>query len=219
MKEWVKATGELNSGDIFISADVDEVLSQTVLHQLKYCALVSPILSGAITMPMGDLTRALRTEFPVAGKPHSFAQPSLYDWGGMEEGIFDGSRMIMSLRSSQHGGPIERFVAGGIHMTGNAFVATTFLKDLTATEYSGEISLNLLKEMTLKDIENVQDDTYRLVYNPRWQEMVDPMEDVKDMEKFVPWFLACNPDRYPYWFGNYEPRNKQLYENLQMLSQ
>ena len=32
----------------------------------------------------------------------------------------------------------------GIHLTANAFVTTHLLKDLTATEYSGEISLGKL---------------------------------------------------------------------------
>ena len=35
------------------------------------------------------------------------------------------------------------------------------------------------------------------------------------MEPYVPWFLACNPHRFPYWFGKPEPRNKVLHEVLQ----
>ena len=214
MKEWAKATNGLRAGDLLISGDVDEVISQSALHKLRHCALVSPVLSGAIIMPMGDLRRAMRTEFPVVGKMHSFAQPTLYDWGGIEEGLFDGSRMVMTLRASDHGGPVERYVTGGIHMTGNAFVATTFLKDLTATEYSGKIKLELLMNMTLEDIDNVQEDTYNLGYSPRWKNMMDPVEDIKDMEKFIPWFMKCNPQRFPYWFGESDPRNIELYHNL-----
>ena len=214
VKEWAVATRGLESGDLLISGDVDEIISQSALQKLRHCALVSPILSGAIVMPMGDLRRAMRTEFPAAGKPHSFAQPSIYDWGGIEKGIFDGQRLIMTLRSSDHGSPMERYITGGIHMTGNAFVATTFLKDLTATEYSGKISLDLLKTISLEDIENVQEDTYSLGYSPRWKEMMDPVENVKDMEMFVPWFLKCNPGRYPYWFGRSDRRNEQLFISL-----
>ena len=28
--------------------------------------------------------------------------------------------------------------------------------------------------------------------------------------RYIPWWLECNPARYPYWFGNPEPRNKNL---------
>ena len=48
-----------------------------------------------------------------------------------------------------------------------------------------------------------------------WRSRLDPVESVEDMEMYVPWFLACNPDRFPYWFGRQEPRNKLLHEVLQ----
>ena len=48
-----------------------------------------------------------------------------------------------------------------------------------------------------------------------WRSRLDPVESVEDMEMYVPWFLACNPDRFPYWFGRREPRNKLLHEVLQ----
>ena len=44
---------------------------------------------------------------------------------------------------------------------------------------------------------------------------MDPVKEVEDMEPYVPWFLACNPHRFPYWFGKPEPRNKVLHEVLQ----
>ena len=49
----------------------------------------------------------------------------------------------------------------------------------------------------------------------KWKDRLDPVESVTDMEMYVPWFLACNPDRFPYWFGRREPRNKLLHEVLQ----
>ena len=41
-------------------------------------------------------------------------------------------------------------------MTANSFVPTTLLKDLTATEYSGELDFDVLKRMTLEDFNNLQ---------------------------------------------------------------
>ena len=32
----------------------------------------------------------------------------------------------------------------------------------------------------------------------------------------VPWFLACNPGRYPYWYGEPDTRNKNLLAALNM---
>ena len=35
------------------------------------------------------------------------------------------------------------------------------------------------------------------------------------MERYVPWYLDCNRDRYPYWFGKLDSRNTFLVESLQ----
>ena len=47
----------------------------------------------------------------------------------------------------------------------------------------------------------------------------DPVEEVEDVEIFIPWFLACNPDRFPYWFGRPDPRNEDLFHQLTLYFQ
>ena len=32
--------------------------------------------------------------------------------------------------------------------------------------------------------------------------------------RYVPWWLACNPARYPYWFGRPDPRNALLLQEF-----
>ena len=74
-----------------------------------------------------------------------------------------------------------------------------------------------------------------LVYNldtkPFWKSEVDDIDTVEDISKKLPWFLECNPERFPYWwvlkskkyhifsatnetdfcrFGKPDPRNVQL---------
>ena len=41
----------------------------------------------------------------------------------------------------------------------------------------------------------MSDDIYKGI---KYKDRLDPIEDVDDMEMFVPWFLACNPERFPY---------------------
>ena len=47
------------------------------------------------------------------------------------------------------------------------------------------------------------------------RDRLDALHDVEDMEPFVPWYLACNRDRFPYWFGLTDPRNVDLHRALQ----
>ena len=40
-----------------------------------------------------------RSDFPVAGKVHSYAEPTIYQLQAIQSGQMDGSREVMSLRS------------------------------------------------------------------------------------------------------------------------
>ena len=41
---------------------------------------------------------------------------------------------------------------------------------------------------------------YNLDTKPFWKSEVDDIDTVKDISKKLPWFLECNPDRFPYWW-------------------
>lgn len=47
----------------------------------------------------------------------------------------------------------------------------------------------------------VQMMVYNLDTKPFWRSEVDEIDKVDDISKQLPWFLECNPDRYPYWWA------------------
>ena len=77
-------------------------MSRSTLQLLRWCNPVDSIISGALWMPLGDLnrsclcladidyqklmitilfaSRALKTDFPVHGRPHTFGLPTIYRW-------------------------------------------------------------------------------------------------------------------------------------------
>ena len=62
-----------------------------------------------------------------------------------------------------------------------------------------------------------QDSLYRLddtIFDKGFKLRLDPVDNITDMERFVPWFLKCNPQRYPYWYGHADQRNFDLHEAL-----
>ena len=98
-------------------------------------------------------------------------------------------------------------------MTNPAFMPLAILKELTATEddfYGGYVNMAYLFNMTIEDINEEQKKYFNLVGRSCWEENRDNIEDAKDVEKYIPWFVECNPKRYPYWFGKPEPRNQDL---------
>ena len=150
----------------------------------------------------------------MTGRPHSFAEPTIYQWEGVKTGVFSGERAVMGLRYSSTQN-ITHYVLGGAHLTSNTFLPTTLLKDLTATEYSGTLDLAVLGDMTdLEHFNDLQDYNYRAGYSEEVRGRLSEVEDVEDMEPFVPWFLSCNRARYPYWFGVSDPRNRELWTAL-----
>ena len=65
---------------------------------------------------------------------------------------------------------------------------------------------------------------YSLEVRPKWKASTDPIDGVNDVSKQLPWFLECNPSRwpkesghfdnspprFPYWWGLPDPRNAAL---------
>ena len=41
---------------------------------------------------------------------------------------------------------------------------------------------------------------YNLDTKPFWKTEVDEIDTVEDISKKLPWFLECNPERFPYWW-------------------
>ena len=58
-------------------------------------------------------------------------------------------------------------------------------------------------------------DTYNFKNYEGWRARCDDVSSITDMERYIPWYLDCNRDRYPYWFGKLDSRNKILFESLQ----
>ena len=164
-------------------------------------------------MPLGNLNWALRTGFPVFKKPHTFGLPTIYKWKDIISRKFKGKRLLVEIPDTDR----KKYISGGIHMTNPAFLPTALLKELTATEddfYGGYINTAYLLSMTKKDFDHEQDQYYKLDGRTCWLENVDDIKDVDDVYKYVPWFLDCNPGRYPYWYGKADPRNQDLFESL-----
>ena len=44
--------------------------------------------------------------------------------------------------------------------------------------------------------------------------VLDDVKSVEDISAEVPRYLACNQQRFPYWFGQNDPRNKKIHQAL-----
>ena len=47
----------------------------------------------------------------------------------------------------------------------------------------------------------------------------DILSGAPDVDADVPYHLRCNKDRFPYWYGKHDPRNKKLKERIEKFKQ
>ena len=210
--EWNKHSQELSYDDLFISADVDEVMSRKSLLQLRWCQTSGPLITGALWMPLGRLDRAMKSDFPVVGRPHTYGLPTIYKWETIVKGKYSGARLQVYFPYVAKT-PRNKYVAGGIHLTNAAFLPNFLIKEISATETEGYMAGNL-RNLTIEEVEMDQAALYQFENKRFWFNRTDPIESATDVQKYIPWFLECNKERFPYWFGNTDPRNYQLLEVL-----
>jgi len=208
VRDWAASSGLVSGDDIFISADVDEILSQSTLHQLQWCQTSAAVISGAIWMPLGNLKNAYRSAFAVAGMPHMFGMPTIYRWETFMAQNLSGRRLF-----ERH----SKYVSGGMHLTNAAYLPAAILKELTATEngyYNGFVNIEFLFNMTVGEMEEEQERLYSHHYRSCWAKDIDLVKQSLDVKTTLPWFLECNPERFPYWFGKPDRRYQKMLEIL-----
>ena len=109
-----------------------------------------------------------------------------------------------------------RYILGGVHMTNPAFLPNVLLKEITGTEYNKtRIPSFFNKNHDLTELDRQQTRVFELVNKPTWSKRIDPASSATDIITKLPWWLECNPARYPYWFGQSDPRNEILLKAME----
>ena len=107
----------------------------------------------------------------------------------------------------------NKYVLGGMHLTNPAFLPWAILKEISGTE-NGQTLKNIhmhditLEEMNRQQVNSTKQNErrhlcfflqsllYLLAGRPKWRGKTDPIDEVNDVSKQLPWFLECNPSRY-----------------------
>ena len=101
-------------------------------------------------------------------------------------------------------------------MTNPAFLPNALLKEITGTEYNqSKIPSFFNANHNLIELNRHQGRIFTLANKPSWLKRIDPVSSVTDIVSKLPWWLECNPARYPYWFGQSDPRNELLLKAMQ----
>merc|ERR1719468_1108685 len=218
----VKMWAGLGEDDVMISASVDEVLDRAVLSQLRWCELANDVTFGALWMPMGRFDNALKVDNPSKLGPHLHMQPTIYRWAAIAQGREAGQRLGCNEAESDHS--CGHSLRGGVHLTNGAFLPNTILKEFTATEenyYAGSVNWNLLfsADTSRQTLNLEQDRIYKLQYRPMFLDKSDPVAEATDLIPKIPYYLSCNRERFPYWFGHPDKRNGDFLDKIKQFKE
>ena len=150
--------------------------------------------------------------------------PTIYECRVVYAGIEDGARHFTRQTGAQ-GRTWKYHLLGGLHMTGISFLPHALIKELTASSYKGrQEHLDQLAGGEVRDLDKAQIELYNLGgHFKHWKPRTVALNRVQAQERaavgYVPWFLRCNPARFPYWFGNPDPRHKLRLQALQRLQE
>ena len=164
--------GLLTEDVVFISGDVDEVMSREAMTQLAWCELTEEVVWGGLWVPMGDLRRAVRVDNPSQHGPHLFPQPTIYSWPGITSGRRPGRRMWEREREDRNSSR-PPMVRGGLHLTAPAFLPSALLKEMTATEeqfYRASLNWGYLLRAGLEDLRLEQHRLETFFYKPMYRD-------------------------------------------------
>ena len=172
----------------------------------------------------------MKVDNPSEHGPHLFIQPTIYKFEAIQEGREGGRR----LERKGNNTPVVR---GGVHLTSPAFIPNSILKEMTATEeqfYKASVNFGYLLSAEVEDLDLEVQRVRQFFYKPMFLDkfgnltlythshseriFTDDISDVTDVVPQLPWYLDCNRERFPYWFGMVEPRHRIIHQKIRSFS-
>jgi hypothetical protein len=201
-----KQSQPLNSDDLIGFGDTDEVTDRLNVHLLKHCQIQADSIDIGIWFPMGRLNNAFRTDWPVPGYSYSLGDPSYLTLNHVKNVLSSGQTPTRGRGRSGH------FLLGGMHMTRHQFVPFMMLNYASCGECEGfkdyQFLVNLKHVMISGDFPSIEKFWIDINMSPFKSRIIprDQLPPEQTAIVHIPWFLACQPERYPYWSGKHDSR-------------
>ena len=194
--KWNAITKYFKDDDLIGMGDTDEIPSRNNIHLLKDCEIAGPVDIG-IWFPMGRITQAFKTHFPVPGNEYTLGDPTFWPLSYAKS-----YRKIPTRLRGKSG----RYLLGGMHMTDHPYLPFLIVKSFTCSECADRSDRSALVKKIINFIK--REDVYgmelffgSLLYSVHVNRVTD-IDNIKEKIKNVivfPWFYECNRDRYGYW--------------------
>jgi hypothetical protein len=155
------------------------------------------------------IDEAFRPDWSVPGNPWTLGDPTYWTVASATEFGQDGTKYPSRMR-----GTSGNFLLGGIHMADNGYLPFIMAKLIACTECADNAA-HLMRELaaffqegsttmeTLSEIDKALDRSQPLQSRIK---QVPEIHEALGAAFYLPWFLQCNPERYPSWYGKQDNR-------------
>eukprot|EP00038_Savillea_parva_P013394 m.8222 g.8222 ORF g.8222 m.8222 type:complete len:489 (+) comp2514_c0_seq1:241-1707(+) len=203
MKQWLGS--RLKDTDVVVMGSPDEVLSRHIMHSLVHCELRDSMVGAAIGFPFGFVERAFRPDFRPRGLTYSFTLPTAYSVGR-----FPWDKIIRYFDPPNK----HMYVQGGMHLTGYTLLAAALIKDVSTTDHDGKVVR--IQHLCQDGPAKLRADIRARYLSSEGGRATDvtSLSPQEQASYVVPWFLACNRERYPTWFKDtktVDPRDDDVF--------
>jgi len=199
----LEARGMKQGDVVMLFGDADEIAAPHLLHLMRHCEPKALPVDVGTWMPMGLMTRAFRTDWPVdRGDPSvafTFGNPAFHDPFARKEAggawrTFGGSGL---------------YVLGGWHLTNYLYPPARLIKTLSMPSYAGHIDasdMHLLGQDVPGYFEKGKDSWAPSRFKNTSELLrVEPYRSRPELLQ-PPAIMIRNPERYGMWYGKLDSR-------------
>ena len=193
---WNKYHKVFNGDDMLVFGDADEVPSRKNIRLLKHCVPNRTPIDIGIAFTMSHVDWLFKTDWPVSNSyPFALGDPSAFS-------LNDALKVKTPNRMR---GRSRNFILGGIHLTDYMYLPFRWLKKNSCTECEQVNKENLVQWnewVKNKDVASME----QWAHNEEsgWNNRITNFNTITDEKqkqvRVIPWFLECNPKRFPAWW-------------------
>jgi hypothetical protein len=206
---WNARTQFFGPDDLVGFGDVDEIPSRENVQMLRHCKIAGSSVDIGSWFAPTRLNEAFRPDWPVPGNPWTLGDPTYWTVASATNFGQDGTKFPSRMR-----GTSRKYLLGGIHMTDNGYLPFRMAKLIACTECENKAARLMTELATIFSDGQPTPDTLSelgMYLNPPWPDRSrfitgSAMEKVLGAAYYIPWFLQCNPERYPSWYGEVDAR-------------
>ncbi|OUM60414.1 glycosyltransferase family 17 protein [Piromyces sp. E2] len=194
--KWNEENKFFEDKDVIGFGDADEIPSRKAINILKHCSGDYTSIDIGSLFVYGTYDTIVKSDWPIPNHPFSFGDPSFFT--------------LKAAKSSSRGEyyPTRRRGRSGKYLLGNMGIHLSYYQYLPFI-LNKSVVCSECKPLKVKTNKSMDEITKQIIQYRKsghnWFRLDKVKDEIRDTY-FIPWFLKCNPERFPTFYHNPDPR-------------